>query len=110
MFKQTVVVGSSPTGTVRHRHGPVNAVIVISFYAGPLLLGPLLPQLDQIPQISIEILKNSHCPVRRVFRLSDKADTVRKHLVIVTPKVIRTEEQENPPAGLVANEPFLLGC
>ena len=68
----------------------------------------LFAQFDQIPQIPVQILKHCDHPVGLVIRLPDKFDTNRKHLNIVTPEIIRAEEQENPATGLVADRGFLL--
>src|SRR5207253_551008 len=42
--------------------------------------------------------------------LLSERDSARPHLVIVTPEVVRVEEKEYPPAGLVADPAFLFRC
>ncbi len=67
-------------------------------------------RFDQIPKIAIQIFENGYDPIRRIFGLPDELDACRKHLIIVTPEVIRAQEKENPATGLAADEGSLLGC
>lgn len=64
--------------------------------------------LQQVPQISIQILEHRDQPIRLLFRRADKFDSLRNHLVVVAPEIIGVEEEKYPPACLIPDEGFLL--
>ncbi len=78
--------------------------------ARELSVGHLVIGLDEIPQISIQIFKDSYCPVGGVLWFPNEAYSGLKHLIVVAPEVIGAEEEEDPAACLPANERGLLGC
>lgn len=52
----------------------------------------VLVELQQIPEVAIQILKNRDHPVRFFFRRSHKSYAVGKHLVIIPPEIVRVEK------------------
>ena len=65
-------------------------------------------ELEQIPQVPVQILEHRHSAVLCLFRLSDEFNPLGDHLVIVAPEVVGAQKEKNSPAGLVADEGFLL--
>lgn len=68
----------------------------------------LFLDLQQIPQVSIQILEHRDHPVRLFLRLADESDSLRDHLVIVSPEIVGVEEEEHSPACLIPDKRFLL--
>lgn len=66
--------------------------------------------LDEIPQIPIQIFKDSYRAVGGVLGFPNEAYSGLEHLIVVAPKVIGAEEEEDSPSRLVPDERGLLGC
>lgn len=67
-----------------------------------------LIDLQQVPQISIQILEHSDHPIRLLFRLADELDSLRYHLVVIAPEIVGVEEEKYPAACLIPDKGFLL--
>ena len=67
-----------------------------------------LLQLQQVPQIPIQIFKNGHGAIRFDFRFPREGYTQGNHLMVITPEVVGMEEKKDSAAGLLADESFLL--
>ena len=61
-----------------------------------------LINLQQVPQVSIQIFKNCHHPIRLFLWRAYKLYAYGDHLVIVSPEIICVEEEEYPSAVLDA--------
>lgn len=66
-------------------------------------------ELEQIPEISIQILEDGYCAVGFRFRLSHELDSVCNHVVVVSPEIVSVEEKKDPATRLSANEGLLFG-
>jgi len=65
--------------------------------------------LQEIPQVSIQIFKHSHQPIRFFFGRPDKLYPLGDHLVIVSPEIVRVKKEKYPPTGLIADKRKLFG-
>ncbi len=65
-------------------------------------------ELEQIPQVAVEVAKDSDRAVLGLLGLTDELDTFGGHLVIVAPEVVGAEKQKNPAAGLITDKSRLL--
>jgi hypothetical protein len=65
-------------------------------------------QLNQVPEVAVEVLEDCHGAVGVGGGRADEAHAPRAEGAIVAPEVVRLEEQENAPARLVADEGLLL--
>jgi hypothetical protein len=59
--------------------------------------------LDEIPEVAVKVFEYSYGTVRLFLRSADEYDTARLVLLVITPKVIGVEEEENTPTGLIAD-------
>jgi len=67
----------------------------------------IIVQLEQVPEISIEVFENSDYSVGLLFWLSDEFNSFRDHLVVIAPKIVRVEKQKYSAARLVADKRLL---
>ena len=68
-----------------------------AFRSIPLLSGSpgdwmVVIEFQQVPQIPIQVFKNSDRAIRFFLRLSDKLYSPGNHLVVVSPKIISLEK------------------
>src|SRR5262249_1132950 len=63
---------------------------------------------DEVPAVSVKVEENGDRAVRLLPRLLREPHTAALHVAVVPPEVVRPEEQEHPPAGLVADPCRLL--
>lgn len=64
-------------------------------------------ELQQVPQVAVEVGEHGHHAVVGLFGLADEFDPFRGHGIVVAPEVVGVEEEEHPSAGLVADEGLL---
>lgn len=64
-------------------------------------------ELDQVPEIAVQILEYRDHAVIGLFRFSNELDAFGSVIVIVPPEIIGPQEQEYAPSRLVADERFL---
>jgi uncharacterized protein (DUF2384 family) len=62
----------------------------------------------QVPQIAIQIFKDGDRAVSFLLRLSLELYPQRPHFIVVTPKIIRFQEEKDAPARLIPNKFRLL--
>lgn len=69
-------------------------------------------ELKQIPEIAIEVFEDGDHSIGLLFGFPDEVDAFGDHLVVIPPEVIGAQEEEDPAAGLTADEGFLFrfGC
>src|SRR5688500_19873776 len=67
-----------------------------------------MTQLQQIPEVAVQVLEHRHRTVRFDLRLAAELHADRDHAVVVTPEVVGIEKEEDATAGLVADRVFLL--
>src|SRR5262245_16046052 len=76
--------------------------------AGPPILGSRLLQLNQVPEVAVEVLEDGDGPVGSLLWVADERDPGRAHPVEVPPEIVRAKEEEDAAARLTADEAFLL--
>src|SRR5215212_5101722 len=65
---------------------------------------------QQIPEIPVQIFEDGDRSIRLDFRFPYEADSYGEHPTVVSPEIIGAQEEENPSAGLVADDTLLLRC
>ena len=63
--------------------------------------------LYQVPAIPVDIFEHRNSPVRFIPRFLAKLDALCTKGVVVTPKVVSVEKQEDTPTGLVSDTRYL---
>ena len=66
-------------------------------------------ELNEIPEVAVEVLEHGDCAIGLLGGRADEADTFGSHSVIVAPEIVGAQEQKDAPARLVADEGLLLG-
>jgi hypothetical protein len=66
-------------------------------------------ELNQIPQILVEILKDSDGAIGGVLRLANEPDASLDHGGVIPLKVIGLKEQEDAAASLISDKSLLMG-
>ena len=61
------------------------------------------PWPHQVPAVAVQVEENGDGPVLLDPRLLGEPDAPASHLVVVPPEIVGLEEQEHPPACLVAH-------
>ncbi len=64
-------------------------------------------KLNQIPKIPVQIFENSNSAVVSGFRVSNKFYSLLDHIVVVSPKIVRTEKQKDSAARLITDKGLL---
>lgn len=64
--------------------------------------------LHQIPEVPVEVFEDGDGAVGLLGGRADEADAASKVRLMVAPETVRLQEQEDTPAGLVADEGLLL--
>src|SRR5262249_26842661 len=67
-----------------------------------------VPWLDEVPAVAVEIDEDGDRAVRLVPRLLREPHPTGPHLPVIPPEVVRPEEEEHPPTGLVTDPRRLL--
>lgn len=66
-------------------------------------------KLHKIPEVAIEILEDRDDTVGRFLGFPCEFNASLHQIVVVAPKVVRAQEEKDPPARLVADIAFLMG-
>src|SRR5688572_12117069 len=66
-------------------------------------------QLEQVPRIAVEIFEHSYRAVRFFPRGLAEMHAAREIVGVVALEIVRVQEEKHPPAGLTADDAFLLG-
>src|SRR5687767_3664444 len=67
-----------------------------------------MPWLDEVPAVAVEVEVDGDRAIVLFARLLGEPHPKGLHVAVVTPEVVRPEEEEHPPAGLVADPCRLL--
>ena len=70
-------------------------------YLDPAKSRDVLLQLQQVPEVPVKVLEDRHCAVRLVRWRTYEVHALARVSAVITPEVIRVQEQENAAAGLV---------
>lgn len=65
-------------------------------------------KLEQIPQIAVQIFENGHGAIIGRFGRAHKFNPPGYHRLVISPEIIRFQEQEDPPPALIADKAFLI--
>ena len=60
-------------------------------------------RLDQVPAVTTEILENRHDPIGLMPWPLNEPHTGGGHARMIAVEIIRFQEQENPPSGLITD-------
>src|SRR5260370_34543057 len=67
-----------------------------------------VPQLQQVPKVSVKICKYRHSSVGLLFRRPGKLHSASTVLVVIPPEIVGLQKEKDPATGLVANPAALL--
>ena len=68
-----------------------------------MIIRLLVNQLNQIPQVAVQVLENRDCAVGGIFRFPDEFNSQGEHMIVITPKIISLQKQEHASASLAAD-------
>lgn len=63
---------------------------------------------EQVPEIAVEIFEDGHSTVALIFRFPDEGNFQGYHGVVISPEVVRLQEEKYSAACLIADKLFLL--